>query len=389
MQPESEHTIFRTIFLLIVLRALASVQSSMGITPAEDVEMAEDANTMPDDTKAIIEETLAALSAGRKKRKMVAGYVTIDDVRGFAPKQTIPSLHASSPAGINTMDVSSKSPSVFVTGGNDKVVQVYDADSQKVLHTLKGHTKKVNHVLWREDDVGSLILSASSDKTARVWGYDESSSTYAPRQTFKTHKGDVTGIGIHPSKKLAALASVDKTFSVHDLTTLQTVFHSAAFDSPFHSLAFHPDGHFIGVGTANSSVFIVDLRSGEPAAELKHAGDSVFPVHTLAFSENGWQMAAPGSAEGDIVSLWDLKKQKATLQLDLGEGFKLHKVTYDYSAQFLGVGGAAGAKIFLPNKTKEEVWRHDGDAITGLAFGQLGKSIWATSGREVKVWGVI
>jgi pre-mRNA-processing factor 19 len=361
----------------------------MGITPVEDVEMEEDANAMPDDTKAIIEETLAALSAGRKKRKMVDGYVTIDDVRGFAPKQSIPSLHASSPAGINAIDVSSKSPSVFVTGGNDKVVQVYDADSQKVLHTLKGHTKKVNHVLWREDDAGSLILSASVDKTARVWGYDEPSSTYAPRQTFKTHKGDVTGIGIHPSKKLAALASADKTFSVHDLTTLQTVFHSAAFDSSFHSLAFHPDGHFIGVGTANSSVFIIDLRSGEPAAELKHAGDSMFPVHTLAFSENGWQMAAPGSAEGDIVSLWDLKKQKATLQLDLGEGFRLRKVTYDYSAQFLGIGGAAGARIFLPNKTKEEVWRHDGDAIADLTFGHAGKSFWAVSGRAVKVWGVI
>ena len=360
----------------------------MGITPAEDVEMIEDANAMPDDTKAIIEETLAKLSAGRKKRKMADGYATIDGVRGFAPKQSIPSLHASSPAGINAIDVSSKFPSVFVTGGNDKVVQVYDANSQKVLHTLKGHTKKVNHVLWREDDAGSLILSASADKTARVWGYEEPSSSYAPRQTFKTHKGDVTGIGVHPSKKLAALASADKTFSVHDLTTLQTVFHSAVFDSPFHSLAFHPDGHFVGVGTANSSVFIIDLRSGEPAAELKHAGDAVFPVHTLAFSENGWQMAAPGSPEGDLVSLWDLKKQKATLQLDLGEGFKLHKVTYDYSAQFLGVGGAAGARVFLPNKTKEEVWRHDGDAIATLTFGQLGKSIWAASGREVKVWGV-
>jgi pre-mRNA-processing factor 19 len=360
----------------------------MGMTLTEDVEMAEDANAMPDDTKAIIEDTLATLSAGRKKRKMVDGYSTIDDVRSLALKQSIPSLHASSPAGINSIDISSKSPSVFLTGGNDKVVQVYDADSQKVLHTLKGHTKKVNHVLWCEDDASSLILSASVDKTARVWGYDEPSSTYAPRQTFKTHKGDITGIGIHPSKKLAALASADKTFTVHDLTTLQTVFHSVVSDSPFHSLAFHPDGHFIGVGTASASIIIVDLRSGQPAAELKHDGEAVFPVHTLAFSENGWQMAAPGSAEGDIVSLWDLKKQKATLQLELGEGFKLHKVTYDYSAQFLGVGGAAGARIFLPNKTKEEVWRHDGDAIADLTFGPLGKSVWAASRREVKVWGV-
>jgi pre-mRNA-processing factor 19 len=360
----------------------------MGITTSEDVDMrGESENAVPEDTVALIDETLQALTATRKKRKMVAEYATVDTVRSFAPQKNIPSLHASSPPGINAICLSSKSPDVFATAGNDKVVQVYDAKSQKVLHTLKGHTKKVNHVLWREgDDESSLLLSASADKTARVWGYDDSSATYAPKQTFKTHKGEVVGLGLHPSKKLVALASADKTFSLHDLTTFQTVYHSDQFENPFHSLAFHPDGHFVGIGTSNSAVLIIDLRTGQPAATLAHEGDDSFSIDTVSFSENGWQMAAPGSAEMDTVALWDLRKQRATQALDLGGGFKIKSVLFDYSAAWLGVGGAGGVKLFTTNKAKEQLWSSDG-AVTDIAFGPLGKTLWAVGGREARVWG--
>lgn len=375
------------IFTNTICRALASVQTSMGIAPTEDIEMAGGAaNAIPDDIVALVDETVEALSTTRKKRKMVAEYATVETVREFAPQKSIPSLHASSPAGINSIVLSANSPNVFATAGNDKTVQLYDAENQKVLQTLKGHTKKVNHVLWREGDDGtSLLVSASADKTSRVWGYDEASSTYAPKQTFKTHKGDVVGLGIHPSKKFIALSSADKTFSLHDLTTFQTIHQSEHFDTPFHSLAFHPDGHFIGIGTSDGAVLIIDIRTGTTAATLAEEGNS-FNVNTVSFSENGWQMAAPGSADGDTVALWDLRKQKATLSLELGGGFKAHSLLYDYSAQWLGVGGAGGLKLFSTNKTREELWSSDGE-VTSLAFGPLGKSVWASGGREVRVWG--
>jgi len=344
-------------------------------------------NVVPEDTVALIEDTLQVLTASRKKRKMVPEYATVDTVRTFAPQRSIPSLHASSPAGINSICLSSTSPDVFATGGNDKIVQVYDANNQKVLHTLKGHTKKVNHVVWREArDETSLLLSASADKTARVWGYDEDSATYAPKQTFKTHRGEVVGLGLHPSQKLVALASSDKTFSLHDLATFQTVYHSEQFEDTFHSLAFHPDGHFIGIGTSKAAVLIIDLRTGQPAATLSHEGEDTFGIFTVSFSENGWQMAAPDSAAMETVALWDLRKQRATQTLDLGGGFNMTSIRFDYSASWLGVGGAGGVKLFTTNKAKEELWSSDG-AVTDIAFGQLGKTLWAVGGREVRVWG--
>ena len=96
---------------------------------------------------------------------------------------SIPSLHSSSPAGITALTLSKVNPSHFVTGGNDKVVQMYDRDGGKVVATLKGHTKRVNTVVLREKEGEStLVVSGAADKTVRIWTSDAS----APGQWTST-----------------------------------------------------------------------------------------------------------------------------------------------------------------------------------------------------------
>ena len=70
-------------------------------------------------------------------------------------------------------------PSHFLTSGNNKVVQLYDMSTDKVLMSLKGHPKKINHIALREmQDEDTLILSASADQITKVWAHDTSSGEY-------------------------------------------------------------------------------------------------------------------------------------------------------------------------------------------------------------------
>jgi len=56
------------------------------------------------------------------------------------------------------------SPGQFLTGGNDKVIQLYHHGTDKVLASFKGHTKHVNHVTFCEHDgVPTLVVSAGTD----------------------------------------------------------------------------------------------------------------------------------------------------------------------------------------------------------------------------------
>jgi len=366
----------------------------MGIIPnvtTEDVEMtAEEAAAeggLPSKITAQIEETHQVLSSARKKRKPAPGYATAAEVKTFTATHTIPSLHSASPSGITALAVSSAHPSQFLTGGNDKVVQLYDRSTDKVLVSLKGHTKKVNHVAFRErEGESTLLLSAGADKIAKVWGHDSASGEYIPRSTVRLHKGELTGLAVHPTSTLFALSSSDKTYSLHDLTTFEPIFRSVPSDEGFTSLSIHPDGTLLGLGTPTSTIQIYDIRTGAIAASLTPSEPSPFTVGTLAFSENGYHLLAPNSLSS--VAIWDLRKQKATHTIPLGDDFKIRKVLYDTSAQFIGIAGSEGARIYAHKTWEELIKLEEGGEVSDLVFGEQGKEIWGATGREVRVWGL-
>lgn len=355
----------------------------------EDMEVEENGAVeggLPANIVAEIDETHQALSSVRKKRKPAADYATIGEVKEFQPTHTIPSLHSASPAGITSLALSKTNPSQFLTGGNDKVVQLYDKSTDKVLASLKGHTKKINHVAFRErDGDNTILLSAGADKIAKAWALDSASGEYIPKTTVRTHKGEISGLAVHPTSSFFVLSSTDKTYSVHDISNFSQVFRSVPSDEPFSSLSIHPDGCLIGLGTPSSTIQIYDIRTGAIAASLAPSDGSPFTVNTLTFSENGYHLLAPNSLSS--VAVWDLRKQKATQSISLGDDFKINKVLYDVSAQFFGVAGNQGARIFA-HKTWEELLRLEDGEVSDFAFGELGKQIWGATGREVRIWSV-
>ncbi|KAF9535329.1 WD40-repeat-containing domain protein [Crepidotus variabilis] len=374
--------------------ALGNVQASMGIIPAatngEDVEMEEGGaveGALPANIVAQIDETHQALSSVRKKRKPAAGYATSAELKEFKPTHTIPSLHSASPAGITALALSQANPTQFLTGGNDKSIQLYDKATDKVLATLKGHTKKINHVAFRErEGENTILLSAGADKIAKAWAHDAASGEYIPKATIRTHKGELSGLAVHPTSSFFVLSSTDKTYSLHDVSTFSQIFRSGPSEEAFTGLSVHPDGCLIGLGTPTSTIQIYDIRTGAIAASLAPPEGSPFTVNTLSFSENGYHLLAPNSLS--TVAVWDLRKQKSTHTINLGDDFKINKVLYDTSAQFLGVAGSHGARIFA-HKTWDELLRLDeGGEVSDFTFGEQGKEIWGATGREVRIWGV-
>jgi pre-mRNA-processing factor 19 len=365
----------------------------MGIpaAPSADVEMSDQtapaSNALPEKVIAEIDETHQNLSAVRKKRKVPLGYATPAKVKTYSSKHTIPSLHSASPAGITSIALSSVNPTQFLTGGNDGIVQLYDRSTDKVLASLKGHSKKIHHVAFREcEGEPTLLMSAGADKLARVWSFDAASEEYRPRTIIKTHKSDVTGLAVHPTSTLLFLTSQDKTYSIHDLRDFSQLYRSTAAEEPYSSLAVHPDGTILAVGTPTSTIHIYDVRSGDMAATLVPPDNSPFTVNSLSFSENGYHLLAPDSLSS--VGIWDLRKQKLGHSIPLGDGFKVNKVVYDYSALLLGVAGNEGARIFAHKTWEELVHFQEGGEVSALAFGPESKEIWGTSGREVRIWGL-
>lgn len=81
------------------------------------------------------------------------------------------------------------------------------------MSTLAGHKKKVTDVKFVDQE---SLLVCSEDHKASLFNY----STAKGKITYKLegHKQAVTGCDVHPNGNLAVLASLDQTFSFHDLS---------------------------------------------------------------------------------------------------------------------------------------------------------------------------
>jgi hypothetical protein len=68
-----------------------------------------------------------------------------------------------------------------------------------------------------------------------------------------THKGELTSLAVHPTNSIFTLPSVDKTYSLHDITTFNQIFRLPPSNAAFTSLAIHPDRTLLSLGTPTLS----------------------------------------------------------------------------------------------------------------------------------------
>lgn len=86
-----------------------------------------------------------------------------------------------------------------------------------LIRTLRGHLDMVNGVVVTPD--GRLAISASKDRTLRVWNLDTGRTAW----TLEGHSGAVNAVAVTPDGRRAISASSDHTLRVWDLATGQTV----------------------------------------------------------------------------------------------------------------------------------------------------------------------
>ncbi|EIW72796.1 hypothetical protein TREMEDRAFT_67061 [Tremella mesenterica DSM 1558] len=357
--------------------ALGTIQQTIGVTapvqenvPAEDVEMQPE-SALPAEVEAKILETNQALSSVRKKRKPAAGYVTAERIKDYTQINHIPSLHATKPPGISTLDLASDG-NVVITGGPDKIVQIFDIEASKVLGTLKGHTKPITHVSFVTD---SLAVSSSADKTVRVWGSTE--GKWSASATLSGHKGDITGLAVHPTKSYVSAASTDSTWSLYDLSTADKICDYSPIPGvegsfSYTSFGTHPDGMLQAGGTKDGLIRIWELRNSNSLAATLESHTS--SITSLSFSENGYYLATASDTD-PTVKVIDLRKLSVVTSWTLPAENQVSEVYFDPSAQYLAVAGT-DLRVYA-NKTWEELLKFDDNAgvLTGVRFGKLGSEV--------------
>jgi len=270
-----------------------------------------------------------------------------------------------------------------VTASFDKTARVWDLRGERPTSVaLEGHQGPVTSASFSAD--GTRVLTASSDGTARVWDLRGDRPTSV---ALEGHKDWVNSASFSADGTRVVTASRDNTARVWDLRGERPT--SVALEGhkePVTSASFSADGTRVLTASLDNTARVWDLRGERPSfvALEGHKG----PLNSASFSADGTRVFT-ASRDG-TARVWDLRGDRPTsvaLEGHQGpvlsasfsaDGTRVVTASFDKTARVWDLRGERPTSVALEG--------HQGP-VTSASFSVDGtRVVTASDDRTAPVW---
>ena len=221
---------------------------------------------------------------------------------------------------------------------------------------------------------GARILTASRDKTAKLW--DAASGKLIA--SFN-HQDEVKDAAFSPDGTRILTASVDKTAKLWDAASAKLI---ASFEhqDTVNAAAFSPDGARILTASADHSAKLWDAASGNLMASFEHQDE----VNTAAFSPDGARILT--ASWDKTAKLWDASSGKLIGSFAHEDGVN-HAAFSPDSTRILTASADKTAKLWDVASDKLIASFAHQDEVKDAAFSPDGTRILtASADKTAKLW---
>jgi WD40 repeat protein len=224
----------------------------------------------------------------------------------------------------------------LASGGEDKIIKLWDVATGRKLKRLTGHTGEVRAVAFSPD--GRMLASGGIDKTIKLWNVDSGQEL----RSLAGHPDGARSVAFSPDGRTLASGGMDKSVTFWDVETGHELRSLASDTVPFESVAFSPDGRKLASGNG-SMVKVWDVSSGHDLTSLgtlsyefpASSMGRVFIPTAIAFSPDGRSLASV--TDDRTIKMWDLTSGRE-LPSVAGSAAQVYAVAYTSDGRVLALG---------------------------------------------------
>jgi WD40 repeat protein len=180
----------------------------------------------------------------------------------------------------------------LLSGGFSGQARIWSTSDWSFAGELVGHTGSVNGFGLSGD--GSLVITASSDKTVRLWDLPDRREI----ATLGKHRKQVLAVDLSADGGLAATGSYDGAVAVWSIPD-QSETCRIKVGNRVSSVAFHPLKAWLATASISDDVLVLEPDGGE-VVRLATEG----PVSSVGWTRDGGFLIGVGA---NLVRLWSLE----------------------------------------------------------------------------------
>ncbi|MEG4860948.1 hypothetical protein QUB75_26310 [Microcoleus sp. K1-B6] len=180
-----------------------------------------------------------------------------------------------------------------ISASSDKTLKIWDTDTGRELRTLTGHTGSLRGAAIALD--GLRAISALDDNTLKIWDTE----TGRELQTLTGHTNSVRGVAIAPDGLTAISASDDNTLKIWDLASGSEVRTLTGHTNSVTQVAIARDGLTAISASDDNTLKVWNLLSG---TELRTLTDTGY-VSAVAMAPDGF--IAISVSQLNTLKIWD------------------------------------------------------------------------------------
>ncbi|MDZ8050142.1 MAG: protein kinase domain-containing protein [Aulosira sp. ZfuVER01] len=290
-------------------------------------------------------------------------------------------------AGINSVSFSPDGKTL--ASGDDKIIRLWDLNTQKVLATLSGHSQAVKSVAYSPD--GKILATASDDNTIKLWDLNQ----FQEICTLVGHSHAVKSVAFSPDGQILASGSWDKTVKLWDVNTGKEICTLTGHQLQVSSVAFSPQGQLLASASFDRTICLWQLpTTGEfknrPNCSLLGTfSGHAWAVLTIAFSPDGTILAT--GSDDNTIKLWEVNTGQVITTL-LGHSWSVVAVTFTADGTMLISASRDRTVKLWKVSTAEEIATLSGhaDSVSTIAVNPDAQLI-ASGSRDktIKLWQLV